>query len=168
MAYPMDNGEFILYTNTSLDTVGTILSQVQNGVECVIAYGSRTLSKPEQNYCVTDQELLAVRFFMEYYKHYLLGRQFVARTDHQALKWLYSLRKPKDRIARWLETLSAYQFSIEYWPGNKHGNAHTMSRRCPNPQECKCPLLEEEILKCSPCQKCCRRAETMDSTLMDS
>ena len=105
---------------------------------------------------------------MEYYKHYLLGRQFVARTDHQALKWLYSLRKPKDRIARWLETLSAYQFSIEYQPSNKHGNANAMSRRCPNPQECKCPLLEEEILKCGPCQKCHQRAETMDSTLMDS
>ena len=105
---------------------------------------------------------------MEYYKHYLLGRQFVARTDHQVLKWLYSLREPKDRIARWLETLSAYQFSIEYWPGHKHGNADAMSRRCPNPQECKCPLLEEEILKCGPCQKCHQRAEMMDSALMDS
>ena len=47
-----------------------------------------------------DQELLAMRFFIEYYKHYLLGRQFVAQTDHQALRWLYSLREPKDRIAR--------------------------------------------------------------------
>ena len=108
MAYPTDNGEIILDTDASLDMVGAILSQVQDGVEHVIAYGSRTLSKPEQNYCVTDQELLAVRFFMEYNKHYLLGRQFVVRTDHQALKWLYSLREPKDRIARWLETLSAY------------------------------------------------------------
>ena len=105
---------------------------------------------------------------MVYYKHYLLGRQFVARTDHQALKWLYSLQEPRDRIARWLVTLSGYQFSIEYWPGNKHGNANAMSRRCPNPEECKCPLLEEEILKCGPCQKFCQRAETMDSTLMDS
>ena len=59
MAYPTDDGKFILDTNASLDTVGAILSQVQNGVEHVIAYGSRTLSKPEQNYCVTDWELLA-------------------------------------------------------------------------------------------------------------
>ena len=81
---------------------------------------------------------------MEYYKHYLLGREFVARTDHQALKWLYSLQEQKDRIARWLETLSTYQFSIEYHPGNKHGNADAMSKGCPNPQECKCPLLEEK------------------------
>ena len=104
---------------------------------------------------------------MEYYKHYLLGKQFVARTDYQASKWLYSLQEPKDRITRWLETLSAYQFSIKYWPGNRHGNADAMSRRCPNPQECKCPVLEEEVLKCGPCWKCCQRAEAMDSTLMD-
>ena len=154
MAYLTDHGEFILDTDASLDT-GAILSQVQDRVEHVINYGSRTLSKPEQNYCVMDQVLLAVRFFMEYYKHYLLGRWFVAWTDHQALKWLHSLREPKDRIARWLETLSAYQFSIEYQPGHKHGNADEMSRRCPNPQECKGLLLEEEVLKCGPCQKCC-------------
>ena len=104
---------------------------------------------------------------MEYYKHYLLGRRFVAWTDHQALRWLYSLREPKDRIARWLETLSAYQFSIEHH-GHKHVNADAMSRRCLDPQECKCPLLEEEVLKCGPCQKCCQRAVTMDSALMDT
>ena len=88
--------------------------------------------------------------------------------DHQALRWLYSLREPKDRIARWLETLSAYQFSIEYSSGHKHGNADAMSWRCPNPQECKCPLLEEEVLKFGPCWKCHRRAVTMDSVFMDT
>ena len=60
MAYPTDDDEFILDTDTSLDTVGAVLSQVQDGVKHVTAYGSRTLSKPKQNSCVTDQELLAV------------------------------------------------------------------------------------------------------------
>ena len=82
MAYPNDNDGFILDTDASLDTVGVVLSQVEDGVEHVITYGSRTLSKAERNYCVTDRELLAVRYFMEYYKQYLLGRKFLARTDH--------------------------------------------------------------------------------------
>ena len=60
MAYPTDHGEFILVIYESLDMVGAILSQVQDGVKHVIAYGSRTLSKPEQNCCVMDRELLAV------------------------------------------------------------------------------------------------------------
>ncbi len=29
---------------------------------------------------MTDHELLAVRYFMEYYKQYLLGRKFLVRT----------------------------------------------------------------------------------------
>ena len=77
-------------------SIGAVLSQVQNGVERVIAYSSKTLGKAERNYCVTDRELLAVKYFMEYHKHYLLGREFVVRTDHQALKWLFSLQEPKD------------------------------------------------------------------------
>ena len=37
MAHPMNNGGFIFDTDASLDTVGAVLSQVQNGVESVIA-----------------------------------------------------------------------------------------------------------------------------------
>ena len=168
MLLPVDDGLYILDTDVSLDTIGVVLSQVQGGRERVIAYGSQTLSKTERNYCVTDQELLAVWFFLEYYRQYLLGREFVVRSDHQALRWLFSLREPKDRIARWLETMSAFnKFPVEYRPGNKHGNTDAMSQRCPCPQDCKCPLLEgEEILKCGPCKKCKRRTILMDSSLM--
>ena len=144
MAHPQDDGQFILDTDASANTTGCVLSQVQDGKEKVIAYGSRTLSKTERNYCVTDRELLAVRYFMEYYKQYLLGQKFLVRTDHQALKWLFSLKEPKDRIARWLEIMSAYQFLVEYRPGKKHGNADAMSRRQCNPSDCKCPILDED------------------------
>ena len=65
--------------------------------------------------------------------------------------------------------MSAYQFVVEYQPGKKHGNADAMSRRQCDPSECKCPVLDgnEEILKCGPCGKCKRRANTMDSSIMD-
>ena len=165
MAYPADVGQYILDTDASQNALGAVLSQIQDGRERVIAYGSRTLSKAERNYCVTDRELLAVRYFIEYYKQYLMGRKFTVRTDHQALKWLYSMKEPKDRIARWLETLSTFQFEVEYRPGAKHGNADGMSRRCPNPQDCRCPVFEEEVLKCGPCSKCIKRSIAMQSNL---
>ena len=169
VAHPQDDGQFILDTDASGTTIGCVLSQIQDGKEKVIAYGSRTLSRTERNYCVTDQELLAVRFVMEYYRQYLLGRKFIVQTDHQALKWLFSLKEPKDRIAWWLEIMSAYQFVVEYRPGKKHGNADAMSRCQCDPSECKCPVIDgnEEILKCGPCGKCKRRANTMDSSIMD-
>ena len=58
---------FILDTDASGKTIGCVLSQAQDGKEKVIAYGSRALSRQERKYCVTDRELLAVQYFIEYY-----------------------------------------------------------------------------------------------------
>ena len=127
----------------------------------VIAYGSHALSKAERNYCVTDRELLAVKFFIEHYRQYLLGRRFLVRTDHQALRWLFSLREPKARIARWIEILSAFNFEVEYRPGKKHGNADALSR-CPQPQDCHCST-SAPTLQCGPCNKCEKRSIDMQS-----
>ena len=105
---------------------------------------------------------------MEYYRQYLLGHKFTIRTDHQALIWLYSLKEPKGRIARWLEKLSAFDFDIEYRAGPKHGNADTMSR-CTNPKDCDCAETDNlEYVKCGHCKQCKRRAEVMASTMSQS
>ena len=168
VSHPQENGgTFILDTDASGTTVGCVLSQEQDGKEKVIAYGSKALSRQERNYCVTDRELLAVRYFIEYYQQYLLGRKFIVRTDHQAIRWLFSLKEPKDRIGHWLETLSRYQFLVEHHPGKKHGNADALSRRRCNPYECTCPLLDEdeELLQCGPCHKCKHRSQTMQSDM---
>jgi hypothetical protein len=85
MAYPRDEGGYILDTDACDVSIGAVLRQIQDGQEKVIAYGSRTLNKAESNYCVTDKELLALRHFVEYYRQYLLGRKFLVRTDHQYL-----------------------------------------------------------------------------------
>ena len=112
---------------------------------------------------MTDKELLAVKYFIEYFKHYLIARKFTVRSDHQALKWLFSLKDPKGRVARWIEILSAYDFNIEYRPGKKHGNADAMSR-CPNPDYCNCGFNE---LECDPCKKCHRRRFEMKSSMLE-
>jgi transposase InsO family protein len=164
MAYPQEGQSFILDTDASDFGIGAVISQVQDGQEKVIAYASRTLNKAERNYCVTDKELLAIKHFVEYFRHYLLGQAFLVRTDHQALIWLFSLREPKGRISRWIEILSAYNFSIEYRPGKRHGNADGLSR-CPNPRDCQCSEEDNlEALKCGPCKKCRKRADDMQTS----
>ena len=57
---------------------------------------------------------MAVKFFVENYKFYLCGREFTAGTDHQALKGLFSFKKPKYHMARWIQTLSSYNVTLEY------------------------------------------------------
>jgi hypothetical protein len=83
-------GPFIL--DTSDTGIGAVLAQKDyDGAERVIAYGSRTLNKSEKNYCTTRKEVLSVVHFMKYYRHFLLGRRFILRTDHKALTRLHTL-----------------------------------------------------------------------------
>ena len=60
LAYPTCEGQFILDADASGVATGAVLSQVQDGIERVIAYFSRALKKAERNYCVTRRELLAI------------------------------------------------------------------------------------------------------------
>ena len=97
-------------------------------MERVIAYNSQKLSKTQQNYSPFKGELCAVILFIENYKYYLQHKQFILRTDSNALKWLYSLKPPTGMLGRWLEILSNYDFKIQHRPGTQHGNADSLSR----------------------------------------
>lgn len=129
LGYPdINDGSFILDTDASNEAIGCVLSQIQNGREKVIAYGSRTLSSAEKNYCVTRKEMLAVIYFVKYYKHYLLGREFILRTDHGSLTWLHKFKEPDGQICRWLQQLGPYNFTIIHRAGKQHANADALSR----------------------------------------
>lgn len=73
----------VLVTEASNVGIGAFLSQMQQGSERVLAYGSHKLSKTEQNYCSTQRELLAVVEFTSDFWQYLLGRPLIVRTDHK-------------------------------------------------------------------------------------
>ena len=100
----------------------------------------RQLSRRERQYCTTRRELLAVVRATQHFHTYLYGREFTARTDHAALKWLLSSKNPEGQTARWLEHLQRYNFTVEHRPGEKHGNADALSRR---------PCLLDDCKHCS-------------------
>ena len=129
LAYPDFTKSFILDTDASGYGMGAVLSQEHDGVERVIAYGSKTLKRNEMNYCVTRRELLAVVFFLKKFKHYLIGHHVTVRTDHGALQWLFRSKDPEGQLARWLESLSIFQLKIVHRPGRVHANADGLSRK---------------------------------------
>ena len=89
LSYPDYSRRFVLDTDASDTGIGAVLSQVKDdGSEVVTAYASRSLSRPERRYCVTRKELLAVVEFVHHFRHYLLGREFTLRTDHNSLVWV--------------------------------------------------------------------------------
>ena len=129
MALPDWSQEFILDTDASDTGIGAVLSQLHSdGTEHVISYASRILTKSERNYCVTRKELLAVVYFLQHFRQYLLSDHFTLRTDHGALTWLQKFKEPEGQLARWLEKLQEYNFTIIHRPGHKHSNADSLSR----------------------------------------
>ena len=102
---------FILDTDASHSAIGGVLSQIQDGKEFVIAYGSRKLTKSEKSYCITRKELLSVYYFVTHYKQFFLGARFIIRTDHKALKWLLNWDSPNtSQYCSWIAELEIYDF----------------------------------------------------------
>ena len=129
LAYPDYERRFILDTDASDVGIGAVLSQVSDcGSERVIAYASRSLTRPEQRYCVTRKELLAVVEFVHHFRQYLLGREFTLRTDHGSLVWIRNFKEPEGQLARWLERLQEYNFTVVHRQGLRHCNADALSR----------------------------------------
>ncbi|KAK3095582.1 hypothetical protein FSP39_016324 [Pinctada imbricata] len=144
LAYPQSEGKFILDTDASNLGMGAVLSQIQGNQEKVICYFSKTFSKSERHYCVTRKELLAIVAAIKQFHHYLYGRNFLVRSDHGALRWLFNFKKPEGQMARWLEQLATYDFTIEHRAGRIHNNADALSRR---PCENECKYCEKVELK---------------------
>jgi len=156
LALPREDGNWILDTDASDVGVGAVLSQVQDGVERPIAYGSKKLNKAQRRYCTTRKELLAVVTFMKEYRHYLYGRPFTVRTDHGSLRWLLNFKEPQGQLARWIQVIQEYDYRIEHRPGKRHGNADALSRTPPNECERSSSISS---LPCGGCSECKRKAE---------
>ena len=114
LALPNATDPFILNTDASDKSVGAELSL--------------TLTPEQQKYCTTGKELLAIIRFSRQFRHYLLGRHFTVRTDHNSLTWLMNFKEPQGQLARWLEELSQFNMEIQHRPGKKHTNADALSR----------------------------------------
>ena len=91
LAFPQEDGTFILDTDASAYGIGGVLSQLQSegeeeAVERPIAFHGRLLLPREMRYCARRRELLAIVEMMQYFHVYLAGRSFVIRTDHDSIK----------------------------------------------------------------------------------
>ena len=150
LAFPTESGVYILDTDTSNFGLGGVLSQIQNNVECVIAYCSRALRPSQRKYCTTKREMLAAVSMCIQFRSYLRGARFTLRTDHKSLVWLHRFKDTEGMMARWLHALQQFQFTIVHRAGSDHGNADGLSRAPTDPcQQCTrvdCPQVDTSVV----------------------
>ncbi|XP_049364536.1 uncharacterized protein LOC125829342 [Solanum verrucosum] len=79
------------------DGIGVVLGQKRNKLFHPINYTSKTLNSAQQNYTVTEQELLALVYAFEKFQAYLQGTKVIVYIDHAALRYLIGKKNVKDR-----------------------------------------------------------------------
>ena len=122
----------VLATDASDVGCGACVTQRDlSGQVRVIAYASKTFTSAERNYSVVEKEALACVWAAEKYRHYLWGRRFTLRTDHQALCTIFGPKgstRVGRRVARWEARLLEFSFDVEYVRSEHNGVADGLSR----------------------------------------
>jgi hypothetical protein len=119
------NEYLIVCTDTCKEGLGGVLCQ--NGF--VIFYESRKLKEHEKNYATHDLELAAIVHALKKWRHYLMGRRFEPRTEHNSLKYLFDQPTLNARQSRWMEFMCEYDFEIKHIKGKENKVADALNRR---------------------------------------
>lgn len=132
---------FIIKTDASSYAIGAVLVQGEGAKEHPVEFASRLLTQAERNYSTTEREALAVVWAVEKFRGYIEGNKVIVQTDHQALKWLMSLKTPTGRLARWALRLQPFDITIKYITGRTNVVADCLSRpSCDQETENECGI----------------------------
>ena len=113
------------------DACGTGIGAVLMQNEQPIAFESRKFNSAEENYTVTEQELLALIHGLLTWRYLLEGlprEQLKLVTDHNPLTFMPTVQNMSRRQVRWSELLQRYPCTWEHRAG-KQNVADPISRR---------------------------------------
>jgi hypothetical protein len=95
----------------------------------MVFYESMKLKEHERHYATHDLELTTIVHVLKIWRHYLMGKRFELRTNHNGMKYLFGQPNLNARQSRWLEFLSEYNFDIKRIKGKEKKVVDALSRR---------------------------------------
>ena len=99
LAYPNLDKSFVLHTDASVEELGGVLEQEQeDGKLHPVAFTSRSLSKTERNYRITELEVLGVAWGAKHFRAYLCGYKCIVYTDHAPLRSMLRAQHPSGKL----------------------------------------------------------------------
>lgn len=119
---------FTVQTDASQFGLGAVLLQGEQGHLRPIAFISRKLLPRETRYSTVEKECLAVKWALDSFRYYLMGRKFKLETDHRALVWLGRMKDTNARITRWFLAVQPFDFEVLYRTGSENCTADFLSR----------------------------------------
>ena len=77
---------------------------------------------------IYDREAIAICDTLHHFRHYLLGRPFLLRTDHKPLGYLSEMKDPYGCRGRLLADIQEYNFMVQHVRGTNNSLAYAFSR----------------------------------------
>jgi hypothetical protein len=146
LAHFKEGRPIYITTDASLEGLGGILEQEdEQGKKHPIGYTSRKLKGGERNFSTTELEMAAVVFVINYFREYLLGREFIVYSDHSSLQYFKTMKNPSSRITKSIFKLIEYDFIIKHKAGSANLAADSLSRFPLNLTEVEKLSTNEEI-----------------------
>ena len=141
LAHPEWTQPFQLHTDASLQGLGAMLTQKQDGKDVAIAYVSRALTKAEQVFAIWELEALAAVWACRLFRMYLYGSRFQIITDSQAVTTILkaSYKAAGGRLARWSLALQDFDYELVHRSGSLNLVPDALSR---NPLQSPTPYTE--------------------------
>lgn len=86
------------------------------------------MSQSMQKQSAYTRELFAITEVVAKFRHYMIGQQFIIKTDQQAIRHLCTQIIQTPEQQKWLPKLLRFNFIIEYKPGVENKVADALSR----------------------------------------
>ncbi|RDY08881.1 Retrovirus-related Pol polyprotein from transposon 17.6, partial [Mucuna pruriens] len=125
LALPHFSKAFELECDASGVGIGVVLLQKGHP----IAYFSEKLKGSHLKYSTYDRELYALVRALQTWQHYILPKEFVIHSGHEALKHLKGQGKLNKRHAKWVELLENFPYLIKHKQGELKVVANALSRQ---------------------------------------
>ena len=120
--------DFSKVFEVTCDAFGVGIEGVMSQDGHPIEFFNEKLNDDRFRYSTYDKEFYAVIQALRHSRHYLLSKEFVLFSDHEALKYLHSQQKLSDKHAQWVEYLKDYTFVIRRKKGKDNVVADALSR----------------------------------------
>ena len=126
--HPDWNSPFELHTDASKHGIGAMLAQWHEGVLRPVKFASHSFTPVEGRWPTTHQELFVVKYSLEHFRPYLLGRAVTVITDHANLQGLTSISPQQSKLARWCLLMPEFDFQIKHLAGSANVVPDVLSR----------------------------------------
>ena len=119
-------------TDASVDGLGAVVEQEQKyGTVRPICVLSRSTPPNERNWSATELECAAIVWAVKKNRRMFCGIPYIVVSGNQPLKTFESLATKVDRVHRWSDFLSAYNYKLVCRPGRLKCNADLLCRLPP-------------------------------------